>query len=384
MNIVDSPLIPVIPQVAPGAAALIQLPSISKAIARVIRSGTFIMGQEGEEFEREFGTWLGSEHTFGCASGTDALVLALQGCGIGPGMTVAAPAHTAVATIAAIELTGAVPLLLDVEPSFYTLDPVELGAVLRMPPPDLPPIRAVIPVHLYGQVADMLAILAVCQQHGVIVVEDCSQAHGATVFVRGGCHEKAGSLGDAAAFSFYPTKNLAALGDGGLVATNKPSIAKNIAALRQYGWDHERVCQIAGRNSRLDEIQAAILRVRLPLLDAANRRRNTIATAFDAALAGTGIEPPQRRPGCTHVFHQYIIRSKNRADLRARLMEYGIATGVHYPLPIHHHPAYTSLPRGPASCQMAAKLAAEVVSLPVHAELTDGEISRICAALQML
>ncbi|MBV9538926.1 MAG: DegT/DnrJ/EryC1/StrS family aminotransferase, partial [Acidisphaera sp.] len=280
----------VIPQANPGASYRAQADAIDAAVARVLASGWYILGAEVRAFEAEFAAWLGTRHAVGCANGTDALALALRALGVGPGAAVATVSHTAVATVAAIEMTGAVPVLLDIEPEHYTMDAAELASLLDHPIAGLPPVRAVIPVHLYGQPADMRAIAAVCARHRVPIVEDCSQAHGAALDGR-----RVGTWGEVAAFSLYPTKNLGALGDGGVLATDDAAACARLAALRQYGWRTHYVSEAVGVNSRLDEIQAAILRARLPGLDAANARRRAIADAYDAALAGTGIAPPYRR-----------------------------------------------------------------------------------------
>ncbi len=279
-------------------------------------------------------------------------------------------------------MAGATPLLLDIEPDHYTMDPDELAAVLEDPPPGLPPIRAAIAVHLYGLACDLGPMLKACERNGVALIEDCAQAHGATWHDR-----RLGTLGRAAAFSLYPTKNLGALGDGGVLATEDWELAERIAAIRQYGWKDRYVSAMVGVNSRLDEVQAAILRARLPHLDAGNARRREIAAAYDAALAAAGgrIAAPARREGCEHVFHQYVIRTPARARVQAQLREQGIGTGIHYPVPVHLQPAYQGrTPLGPAGCAETARAAQEVLSLPMFPELTDAQVERVCAALRDL
>ncbi len=370
-----------IPQADPGAGYRAQKAEIDAAVARALSSGWYILGKEGEAFEREFAAWLGQGRAVGCANGTDALALILRGLGIGEGSTVATVSHTAVATVAAIEMAGAMPLLLDIEPDHYTMDPDELTAVLEDPPPGLPPIRAAIVVHLYGQACDLGPMLAACERNGVALIEDCAQAHGATWQGR-----KLGTLGRAAGFSFYPTKNLGALGDGGALVTEDWELAERIAAIRQYGWQERYVSAMVGVNSRLDEVQAAILRVRLAHLDAGNARRREIAAAYDAALAeGGAIAAPARREGCEHVFHQYVLRTPERAAVQARLRELGIGTGIHYPVPVHLQPAYKDrVPLGPAGCAETARAAQEVLSLPMFPEMTDAQVERVCDALRRL
>jgi hypothetical protein len=369
-----------VPQANPGAGYRALQPEIDAAVARALQSGWYVLGQEGRAFEADFASWLGTGAAIGCGNGTDALALALRAFDIGPGATVATVSHTAVATVAAIEMVGATPLLLDIEPRLFTLDPAELDAVLTHPPAGLPPIRAVIVVHLYGQAADLDAILPIARRHGVIVIEDCAQAHGAALHGR-----RLGTLGDVATFSFYPTKNLGALGDGGAVATNDPVRASRVAALRQYGWRTHYVSDEPGINSRLDELQAAILRVRLGHLDAQNARRRTIAAAYDMALAGTAIAPPSRRDGAEHVFHLYVIRVTERDAVQAQLRAAGVGSGIHYPVPVHLQPAYRQrVALGPAACSVTATAAREVLSLPMFPELEDRQVDQVCAALRRL
>jgi dTDP-4-amino-4,6-dideoxygalactose transaminase len=366
-----------IPQADPGAGYRAQQPAIDAAVARALASGWYILGEEGAAFEREFAAWLGLPHAVGCANGTDALALILRGLGIGEGDCVATVSHTAVATVAAIEMAGAMPLLLDIDPERYTMDAEDLTAVLADPPPGLPPIRAAIVVHLYGQAADLGPMLAACKRAKIPLIEDCAQAHGAGLDGR-----RLGTLGTAAAFSLYPTKNLGALGDGGILATADAALAERIGALRQYGWRERYISSLIGVNSRLDEVQAAILRARLPMLDAGNARRREIAARYDAALAGTGFVPPWRAPGAEHVFHQYVLRSPDRAAVQARLKALGIGTGIHYPVPVHLQSAYRGrVPLGPAGCAETARAAEEVFSLPMYPELTEAQVARICAAL---
>ncbi len=370
----------IIPQANPGAGYRAHQAEIDAAVARALGSGWYILGQEGEAFEREYAAWLGTARAVGCANGTDALALILRGLGIGEGATVATVSHTAVATVAAIEMAGATPLLLDIDPDTYTMDPDELAAVLEDPPPGLPPIRAAIAVHLYGQACDLDPMLAACAAQGVALIEDCAQAHGARLDGR-----MLGTMGVAAAFSLYPTKNLGALGDGGVLATDDFELADRIAAIRQYGWKDRYVSAMVGINSRLDEVQAAILRARLPHLDAGNARRRDIAAAYDAALEGGPFAPPTRRAGAEHVFHQYVLRVPERTAMQARLRAEGVGTGIHYPVPVHLQGAYQGrTPLGPAGCGETERAAREVMSLPMYPELTGAEVDRVCAALRSL
>ena len=366
-----------VPQANPGAGYQALKAEIDAAVARSLSSGWYILGQEVRAFEAEFAAWLGAGSAVGCGNGTDAIALALRGLGIGPGSAVATVSHTAVATVAAIEMVGATPVLIDIDPLYYTMDASELARVLDQPPPGLPPIRAVLPVHLYGQAADLDPIIAACQRHGAALVEDCAQAHGARLH-----GQRVGTFGDAATFSFYPTKNLGALGDGGAVVTRAPNDAVEIGALRQYGWHKHYISDTVGVNSRLDELQAAILRVKLAHLDAGNARRQAIAAAYDSALAGTGLTPPARRPDAEHVFHLYVVRAPERDAMQARLRAAGVATGIHYPMPVHLQPAYRGrVAMGPSGCTHTERAATEVLSLPLYPELTDAQVEQVCSVL---
>ena len=373
--------ITIIAQADPGAGYRALKPEIDAAVARALNSGWYILGQEGTAFEREYAEWLGEGvRAVGCANGTDAIALILRGMGLGEGSTVVTVSHTAVATVAAIEMAGCTPLLLDIDPDTYCMDPDELAAVLADPPPGVPPIRAVIAVHIYGHPCDLGPMVAVCAAAGVPLIEDCAQAHGARLDGR-----MIGTIGHATAFSLYPTKNLGALGDGGVLATADHELAERIAAIRQYGWRERYVSSLVGVNSRLDEVQAAILRAKLPHLDAGNARRRAIAAAYDEELGNGPITPPARAPGIEHVFHQYVLRSPDRGETMARLKAEGVGTGIHYPVPVHEQSAYagrTAL--GPAGCAETSRAAKEVFSLPMYPELTDAQVEHICGALRRL
>jgi dTDP-4-amino-4,6-dideoxygalactose transaminase len=367
-----------VPQANPGAAYRTLKTGIDDAVARVLQSGWYVLGQEVRSFEAEFAAWLGCTAAIGCGNGTDALALALRALGVGPGMSVVTVSHTAVATVAAIEMVGATPLLVDIEPEYYGMDPVELAAVLDHPPAGSPPIRAVIPVHLYGQPVALDPIIAACRRHGVPIVEDCAQAHGATIGER-----KVGTFTEIATFSFYPTKNLGALGDGGMVSTQDAELGASVAALRQYGWRNHYISDAVGVNSRLDELQAAILRVKLQHLDAQNARRRAIAAAYDVALRGTSLAPPARRNGVGHVFHLYVLRVQDRTPLQAHLRTAGIGTGIHYPSPVHLQPAYRErIATGPSGCRASEIAAGQVLSLPIYPELSDQQVAQVCDALR--
>jgi dTDP-4-amino-4,6-dideoxygalactose transaminase len=369
-----------VPQADPGAGYRDQKDEIDAAIARVLSSGRFVLGSEGEAFEREFARWLGTPHAVGCASGTDALILILRGLGFGPDSSVVTVSHTSVATVAAIEAAGAVPVLVDIEQDHYTMDLTDLEWVLSRPPDGVPPIRAVIAVHLYGQPAEMNRLLTLCRRYDVAVIEDCSQAHGA--LYRG---QKVGTLGDGAAFSLYPTKNLGSFGDAGVLTTRDAEVAERTIRLRQYGWRDRFISADVGMNSRLDEIQAAILRVRLIRLDEKNARRRSIAAAYDGALAGSSLCPPARRPGTQHVFHQYVLRSGRRDEVQSHLHALGIGTAVHYPMPIHRQPAYAGrVALGPSGCRNTDLIVGQILSLPIFPEMTEEQVEYVCDALRSI
>jgi dTDP-4-amino-4,6-dideoxygalactose transaminase len=282
-----------------------------------------------------------------------------------------------VATVAAIEMTGASPVFVDITPDAYTMDPDALARTLQA----RAPIHAVIVVHLYGNPADIPAILQIANRFGVPVIEDCAQAHGARLDGR-----FVGSLADVATFSFYPTKNLGAAGDGGMVVSGDPERMRRVRTLREYGWEHLRyISSVPGINSRLDELQAAILRVKLPYLDAANRRRVAIAAAYDDAFADLALVLPVRRAGATHVYHQYVVRHPDRNQFQARLKQKDIGTNIHYPVPVHLQPAYAGrCNMDPAGLAATEAVAAQILSLPMYPELSDEQVARIVDAVRSL
>ncbi|MBI1774571.1 MAG: DegT/DnrJ/EryC1/StrS family aminotransferase [Proteobacteria bacterium] len=364
-----------VPQSDPKAGYLAHKAEIDAAIARTLDSGWYILGREVAAFEEEFSRFVGLAHGIGVANGTDALVLALRALDIGPGATVATVSHTAVATVAAIELVGATPLLIDIDPGRYTMDPGELETVLAG---EGKRIKAVIPVHLYGQPAAIQDIQKLADRLGVAVIEDCSQAHGAMVG-----NTQVGRFGRIACYSLYPTKNLGALGDGGVVLSDDKALAGRVRELREYGWRERYVSAIAGTNSRLDELQAAILRVKLNHLAADNERRRRIATDYDSGLAGLGLGLPVRAAGATHVYHQYVVTTAVRARLRELLKERGIATNIHYPVPVHRQPAYAGrVPLGPAQCRQTERLAEKILSLPMYPQLSRAQIDHVIGSLR--
>lgn len=350
---------------------------VRAAIARVLDSGRYILGPEVVAFEREFAAWLGSASCLTVANGTDAVELALRAVGVRAGDGVVIPANTVSATIAAVIAAGGVPVFCDVDPVTMNLAPAKLRELLRSPRGAA--VRAIVPVHLYGHPCAMTEIAALAEERGLLVVEDCAQAHGASVGPR-----KVGTWGHAAAFSFYPTKNLAALGDGGAVVTNDPEVAARVQALRQYGWQERYVSTgDGGRNSRLDEIQAAVLRVRLRHLDAENSRRRTLAALYASELAGTRLLLPPQPDGVMPVFHQYAIRTPGRERLRLWLEARGIVGQALYPMPLHRQPAFARwAPAEAGALAECERCCAEVLSLPVHPALTEGEVRQVAGAVR--
>src|SRR5882724_3049327 len=276
----------------PRAQYLAHRAEIDAAVARVLDEGWYILGGEVKAFESEFASYIGAAYAVGVGSGTEALHLALKACGIGKGDEVITVSHTAVATVSAIESADATPVLVDIEPHSYTLDPTKLEAALTSR------TKAIIPVHIYGQPADLEPILEIAGRHEIRIIEDCAQAHGAKY--KGRC---VGSFGDIGCFSFYPTKNLGAIGDGGMLVTDDKALAERAFLLRQYGWVERYVSSIQGGNSRLDEIQAAVLRIKLPYLDSDNARRASLAAEYDEHLAGLDLKLPRRRSDAQHVYH---------------------------------------------------------------------------------
>lgn len=340
---------------------------IDEAIGRVLASGRYILGDEVSAFECEFADYVGVQFAIGAGSGTEALHLALSACGVRAGDEVITVAHTAVATVAAIELCGATPVFVDIEADYFTLDPNQLENAITSR------TKALITVHLYGQPAELSSIIAIAQRYGIRVVEDCAQAHGAMYRDR-----RVGSWGDIACFSFYPTKNLGAIGDGGAVVTSDPALAEKVRSLREYGWSTERsVSHVSGWNSRLDELQAAILRVKLRYLDADNDRRRRIAAFYDEFLRESDLVTPRRRHDATHVFHLYVVRSGERDDLFQRLKADGVGASIHYPVPVHLQPAYLARNMFANGLANTERIAKEVLSLPIYPELTDAEIERV-------
>jgi len=344
-------------------AAYLELkPEIDSAIARVLDSGWYILGPEVEAFEAEYAAYCEAEHAISVANGLDALHLALLAMGVGPGDEVIVPSNTYIATWLAVSQCGATPVPVEPMEATYNIDPSRIEAAIT------PRTKVILPVHLYGLPADLDPILVIARQYGLRVLEDAAQAHGARYKGR-----RIGVHGDAVAWSFYPGKNLGALGDGGAVTTNDPEIADRIRVLRNYGSRVKYVNEVKGFNSRLDPIQAAVLRVKLRVLDEWNARRRGIAQQYLEGLAGSGLVLPQVPEWAAPVWHLFVVRCAERDEVLRKLTQAGIATLIHYPIPPHMQKAYSSLEHPPHSFPIAEILATEVLSLPIgpHLDLTE-------------
>ncbi len=363
----------IVPQSDPKASYLAHQQEIDEAIRQTLDSGWYILGKQVAAFEQEFAAYIGVGHCVGVANGTDAIVLALRACGVGAGDAVITVSHTAVATVAAIELAGAEPLLADIDPATFTISAQAVEDAMTTYRGSAK-IKAIIAVHLYGHPAEMTAIMELARRYDLRVIEDCAQAHGAKIG-----EQRVGSIGDIAAFSFYPTKNLGALGDGGAVLTNDDALAERLRLLREYGWRERYVSEIAGMNSRLDELQAALLRVKLKSLDEENARRQQIARAYDESLAAISLQLPKVCGNVSHVYHQYVVRSEDRDGLKERLRAKGIGALIHYPVPVHQQPAYRT--RTNVTLPETELAAQEVLSLPMFPQLTGEQVELVCQAI---
>jgi dTDP-4-amino-4,6-dideoxygalactose transaminase len=350
---------------------------IRSAIDRVLESGWFILGKELEGFERAFSAFLGDVHVIGVGSGTEALHLALVAAGVESGDFVITVPNTAVPTVSAISAAGATPLLVDVEERGLTMDPAQLHQLLVREKPRLGKrLKAVVPVHLYGRVTDMDGIVRVAKEFDIAVIEDAAQAHGAAY--RG---SKAGTIGDLAAFSFYPSKNLGCYGDGGAVVTHSEDQATHLKMLRNYGQHRRYYHEIKGVNSRLDEVQAAILTAKLPFLSAWTLRRRAIAHMYDELIDNPEVVKPPLDDAEQHVFHLYVMRHAQRDRLISHLERCGVGTVVHYPIPVHLQHAYADLGYGRGAFPVSETAAAQVVSLPIFPQLTDDEVAYVAKSV---
>jgi dTDP-4-amino-4,6-dideoxygalactose transaminase len=354
-----------IPVTNPGASYRAHKNEIDDAIQRVNNSGWYILGPEVEAFEAEFAAYIDVKHCIAVANGTDALRIAAQSAMPYRGAEAITVSMSATATVSALVEAGWQPLMLDIDPKTYTLDLDTLDAALTASS------MLIVPVHLYGQPAHMNEIMRLAEERGALVIEDCAQAHGAMF-----SGHRVGSFGAAAAFSFYPTKNLGALGDGGAIVTNSDEIAHRARLQRMYGWRERYISETHGQNSRLDELQAAILRVKLQYLDRDNARRIEIANIYDAAFADLSM----KLPPSGGVYHQYTIQHLQRDLLKAQLAERGIGSAVLYPVPIHLQPAYADDP--PLHLPVTESLCQNLVCLPMYPELTVGEVNQVCEAVQ--
>jgi dTDP-3-amino-3,4,6-trideoxy-alpha-D-glucose transaminase len=340
---------------------------VRAGIDRVIERGWFVLGPEVDAFEQEFAAASGAAHAIGVGNGTDAIALILRALNIGAGDEVITTPLSAAYTALAILMAGARPVFVDIDPARLTIDPARIAAAIG------PKTKAILPVHLYGQPADMAAIETMATMHGLAIVEDCCQAHLATAAGR-----PVGTIGIAGAFSFYPTKNLGALGDGGAIVTNDRALADRLKRLRNGGQTDRYHHQEPGINSRLDDLQAAVLRARLPRLRGWTDRRRALAARYRDRLAGRGVDvPPQFDDG--HVYHLFVVRHRARTHLQAHLAARGIETLIHYPVPIPRQPAVAAL--DPAECPLAARVCDEILSLPFHPALRDDEVDEVAAAV---
>lgn len=354
----------------PSAQFLSYQEEIEEAVLKVMRGSRYILGEEVEALEQEFAQFIGTKSAIGVANGTDALELSLRALGIGHGDEVITVSHTAVATVAAIEAAGCTPVLVDVDPDSCTLQPTQLQEVLTSKS------RAIIVVHLYGQSADLEAIGDFCTENNLELIEDASQAHGARWNGR-----RLGSIGRIACFSCYPTKNLGAMGDGGLVTTNDELLAMRVREIREYGWKSRYVSDSVGRNSRLDELQAAILRIKLKYLDSDNAKRRAHASFYSQKLEHTSLSLPSVRERTEHVFHLYVVKTNHRQLLMDHLNANSISVGVQYPTPVHRQPAYSRRLRTAKSMQVTEMLSTKVLSLPMYPELMLSELTQVTDAI---
>lgn len=344
---------------------------LDAAWRRVRASGWYVLGPEVEAFEQEWADYCGARHCVGVANGLDALVLALRALGVGPGDEVIVPSNTYIATWLAVSAVGATPVPVEPDEATYDIDPTLISAAIT------PRTRAILPVHLYGQPADLDPILALARAHGLAVVEDAAQAHGARYRGR-----RIGAHGDVVCWSFYPGKNLGAMGDAGAITTNREDVADRIRVLRNYGSRVKYVNEVQGVNSRLDPLQAAILRVKLKHLDAWNERRQAIAAIYQSELAGTDLVLPQVPAWAEPVWHLYVVRTPVRDQLQQALAEAGIGTLIHYPIPPHRQAAYAALGLGAGSFPRAEAMAQQVLSLPIGPHLTQDQAAQVVAAVK--
>jgi dTDP-4-amino-4,6-dideoxygalactose transaminase len=347
-------------------------PEIDAAVLSVMERGAFIMGQEHNEFEKAFATYIGAKHCLGVATGTDALEVAMRACGLGPGDEVITAPNTFIATTEAITHAGARLRWVEVDPRTYNIDPNRIEAAIT------PRTKALLPVHLYGQSADMDPIMAIARRHGLKVIEDCAQAHGAKYH-----GQNVGTFGDVACFSFYPGKNLGAYGDGGAIITSNDEIAERVKLLRNHGQREKYVHALEGYCHRLDNLQAAVLLVKLPHLDEWNKCRRQAATTYNRLLRDVpGVVTPYVLPDVEAVYHLYVVQIPDRERVQSALKTEGIETGIHYPIPLHQQPAYAHLGHAPEDFPISSTLGPKILSLPMFPEITETQIQTVVNALQ--
>ena len=345
---------------------------VDRAIADTLERGWFILGENVREFEKEFAGYCGVKHASGVASGTDALHISLLACGVGNGDEVITTSLSAIASAFAVTYTGAKPVFTDIDPETFNMDVADMERRITKK------TKAIIPVHLYGNPCDMDPIMEIAEKRGLVVIEDCAQAHGAEYKGR-----KVGSIGHIAAFSFYPTKNLGAYGDGGAVLTDSDELAEKVEMLRNYGQKTRYYHLMKGFNSRLDELQAAILRVKLRKLDQWNDSRRSNAHLYDKLLEQSDVVTPAEKEYAKHIYHLYVIRSKRRDELRAWLKANGILTDVHYPIPLPLQEAYKELGFGSGSFPVVEKAVKEIISLPMFPELKNEDIEKVAQSIKL-
>ena|SRR3989338_3669891 len=344
---------------------------VDQAIFQVLQRGDFILGQDVTEFEKEFSAYIGTKYSVGVASGYDALTLSLMALGLKPGDEVIAPANTFVATVLGAAHLGARVILVDIDPKTYNLDPNLLEEAIT------PKTKVILPVHLYGQPCPMDHIINIAHKHNLKVLEDCAQSHGATINGR-----KTGTFGDIAAFSFYPGKNLGAYGDGGAVVTNDEKLSETIKTLRDVGQSQKYVHSLKGYNSRLDTIQAAVLRVKLRHLDSWNQKRAQVASWYNENLKDSDLILPTQKPTAASVWHLYVIQTDRREQIMNKLKTTDIACGIHYPTPIHLQPCFSDLGYKRGDFPTTERISTKILSLPIFPELEKEEVTRICEVIK--
>jgi dTDP-4-amino-4,6-dideoxygalactose transaminase len=346
-------------------------PEIDAAISKVLESCQFVLGPEVAGFEQEFAAYCGATECIAMNSGTSALHLALLAAGVGPGDEVITVPFTFVASVSAVTYAGARPVLVDIDPRSFTMDPAAIEAAIT------PRTKAILPVHLYGQSADMDPIMEIARRHGLVVIEDAAQAHGAKYKGR-----PVGSIGDMACFSFYPGKNLGAYGEGGAVTTSNPEYARTMRMLRDWGQDRKYHHILRGFNYRMEGFQGAILRVKLRHLDAWTEARRTVVAQYNDLLADSGVETPTEMPWGRHVYHVYTLRTEDRDGLQASLQAEGIQTGIHYPVPAHLQPAYADLGYGRGAFPQSEAASQQVLSLPLYPEISSQSVAEVAGAVK--